>query len=129
MIKLPDLNALKALVNRILRPRTKWGRVTLWSGGLSVLLYTLGWLRDSGSSMKPGGWTVFFALVFTVCALRFTFRWIRRHVMWRLRHRLIVTYLFIGVIPVVLLLTMASVGGYLFAGQFATYVAISNMQS
>jgi sigma-B regulation protein RsbU (phosphoserine phosphatase) len=49
--------------------------------------------------------------------------------MWRLRHRLIVTYLFIGVIPVVLLLTMVGVSYYLFAGQFADYVAITNLQS
>jgi len=101
MIKLPDLSALKAVIKRTLRPKTKWGRVTLWSGGLSVLVYLLGWLSSSGSSAKPGGWAKFFALVFTVCALRLTFRWVRRRVMWRLRHRLIVTYLFIGVIPVV----------------------------
>ncbi|MGB9408142.1 MAG: PP2C family protein-serine/threonine phosphatase, partial [Terracidiphilus sp.] len=44
-------------------------------------------------------------------------------------HRLIVTYIFIGVIPIVLLVMMAGVSGYLFAGQFATYVAISNLQS
>jgi sigma-B regulation protein RsbU (phosphoserine phosphatase) len=129
MIKLPNLSALKAYVNRTLRPRTKWGRITLWSGGLSALLYTLGWLRGSGSSMKPGGWTVLFALVFAFCALWLTFRWLRRRVMWRLRHRLIITYLFIGIIPVVLLLTMVGVSNYLFAGQFADYVAITNLQS
>jgi sigma-B regulation protein RsbU (phosphoserine phosphatase) len=49
--------------------------------------------------------------------------------MWRLRYRLIVTYLFIGVIPVVLLLTMVGVSYFLFAGQFADYVAITNLQS
>jgi sigma-B regulation protein RsbU (phosphoserine phosphatase) len=49
--------------------------------------------------------------------------------MWRLRHRLIVTYLFIGVIPVVLLLTMVGVSYYLFAGQFAVYAAITDLQS
>ena len=108
MIKLPDLSALKALVKRTLRPRTKWGRVTLWSGGLSVLLYALGWLTGSRSSAKPGGWTVFFALIFAFCALRLVARWAWRRVMWRLRYRLIVTYVFIGVIPIVLLLLMAA---------------------
>ena len=39
--------------------------------------------------------------------------------MWRLRNRLIVSYLFIGVIPIRLLLLMAGIGSYLFAGQFA----------
>jgi sigma-B regulation protein RsbU (phosphoserine phosphatase) len=49
--------------------------------------------------------------------------------MWRLRHRLIVTYIFIGVIPIVLLLLIAGIGSYLFAGQFATYIVISDLQS
>ncbi len=68
-------------------------------------------------------------LTIAFCALLLTFRWAWRHLMWRLRHRLIVTYIFIGVIPIVLLLLMAGVGSYLFAGQFATYIAISNLQS
>ncbi|MGO9637555.1 MAG: PP2C family protein-serine/threonine phosphatase [Terracidiphilus sp.] len=96
---------------------------------MSILLYTLGWLTGARTSAKPGGWTEFFALVFALCALRLTIRWVRRHVMWRLRYRLIVTYIFIGVIPVVLLMLMAGVSGYLFAGQFADYVAITNLQS
>jgi sigma-B regulation protein RsbU (phosphoserine phosphatase) len=129
MIKLPDLSALKALVKRTLRPRTKWGRVALWSGGLSVLVYLLGWLSSSGSSAKPGGWAKFFALIFALCALRLVTRWAKRLFMWRLRHRLMVTYFFIGVIPVVLLLAMTALSGHLFAGQFATYAAISNLQA
>ena len=47
--------------------------------------------------------------------------------MWRLRNRLIVTYVFIGVIPIILLVAMALLAGYLFAGQFATYVAMSDL--
>src|SRR6202167_1037313 len=49
--------------------------------------------------------------------------------MWRLRNRLIVTYVFIGVIPLILLGAMAYVAGFLFAGQFATYVTMSDLQS
>jgi sigma-B regulation protein RsbU (phosphoserine phosphatase) len=101
----------------------------LWSGGLSILVYFLGWLSSSRTNARPGGWAKFFALVFAFCALRYTYRWVKRRVMWRLRHRLIVTYLFIGVIPVVLLLTMVGVSGHLLAGQFADYVAITNLQA
>lgn len=53
----------------------------------------------------------------------------RVKLMWRLRHRLIVTYIFIGVIPIALLLLMVGVGNYLFAGQFATYIAISSSRA
>jgi sigma-B regulation protein RsbU (phosphoserine phosphatase) len=52
-----------------------------------------------------------------------------QRLLWRLRHRLIVTYIFIGVIPIVLLLTMAGIAGFLFAGQFDTYIVTSTLQS
>ena len=46
-----------------------------------------------------------------------------------MRNRLIVTYVFIGVIPIILLVAMALLAGYLFAGQFATFVASADLQS
>ncbi len=129
MIQLPKLSAVRTRVKRILRPRTKWGRTTLWSGGLSVFLIALRWITGSTSGSKLSGWATFTTLVSAFCAVWLTFRWVRVKLMWRLRHRLIVTYIFIGVIPIVLLLLMIGVGSYLFAGQFATYIAISDLQS
>ena len=38
--------------------------------------------------------------------------WFRNQLLWRLRNRLIVAYVFIAVVPVVLLLTMAAVAAY-----------------
>ena len=38
--------------------------------------------------------------------------WIRTHVMWRLRNRLIVAYILIAVVPVVLLLTIGGLAAY-----------------
>jgi sigma-B regulation protein RsbU (phosphoserine phosphatase) len=109
---------------RILRPATKWGRVTLWLGILSLVLWgaTL-----SGANLE--GWTVFTTLVFAVVAIVLLCRWGLRPLLWRLRNRLIVTYLFIGVMPILLLLLMGGVAGYLFAGQFATYVVFSDLHS
>jgi len=75
------------------------------------------------------GWVKFLffdaALLFVILA----FRWLRRRILWRLRNRLIVTYVFIGVIPVVLLVAMAVIGIYLFAGQFAVFVVTSEISS
>ena len=129
MSKLEEPSAFRDRVMRILRPRTKWGRTTVWSGGLSVLLIAFRWITGSASGSKLSGWATFTTLVFAFCAVWLTFRWIRVKLMWRLRHRLIVTYIFIGVIPIVLLLLLIGVGSYLFAGQFATYIAISDLQS
>jgi sigma-B regulation protein RsbU (phosphoserine phosphatase) len=64
-----------------------------------------------------------------VCFLALAVQWTRRVVLWRLRNRLIVTYVFIGVIPVVLLMFIVIVGVYLFDGQFATFMVISEMRS
>lgn len=114
---------------RTLRPSTKLGRTTLWLGGLSILFIVLRWITGSVAGSKLSGWATFVTVVFAFCALWLTFRWAMRYFMWRLRHRLIVTYIFIGVIPIVLLLLMAGVGSYLLAGQYATDIAISNLQS
>ncbi len=56
-------------------------------------------------------------------------RWLKARLLWRLRNRLIVTYVFIGVIPVVLVMAMAFITIYLFAGQFANFVVTSELDS
>lgn len=124
-----ELSAIGARLSRILHPSTKLGRGTLWFGGLSVFLIVLRWITSSTWGSKLSGWATFATILFTSCALLVAARWVLPHLMWRLRHRLIITYIFIGVIPIVLLLTMAGVDAYLFAGQFAMYIAISNLKS
>ncbi len=129
MIGLPEWGDLRARAMQALRTRTKLGRITLWSAGLCLFL--IAWRLVTGSPFISlvSGWPAFFAAVFAFGALLLTFRWAWRHMVWRLRYRLLVTYVFIGVIPVVLLLLLAGVASYLFAGQFATYVAIASLQS
>jgi phosphoserine phosphatase RsbU/P len=129
MIKFPESSSVRARVVRALRSHTNWGRTTLWSGGLSVLLVALCWITGSPSGSKLHSWATFITLVFAICVSWLTFRWVRLKLMWRLRHRLIVAYIFIGVIPVLLLLLMACIGSYLCAGQFATYVVIADLRS
>jgi sigma-B regulation protein RsbU (phosphoserine phosphatase) len=111
-------------VIRILRPSTKWGRVTVWSGILSLLF----WIATLFGA-RLSGWATLITLGFAFCGLVLGFRVGFRPLLWRLRNRLIVTYLFIGVMPILLLLGMGGLAGYLFAGQFATYVATSDFSS
>ncbi len=76
-----------------------------------------------------GGWVKFLvfdaALLFSILA----FRWLKRKLLWRLRNRLIVTYVFIGVIPAVLLVAMTFITLYGLAGQFAVFVVTSEIDS
>ena len=111
------------------RPSTKLGRVTLWSGGLSILLLALRWITGAAPASALAGWSSFVTAFFVIVAVWLALRWSIPRLLWRLRYRLIVAYILIGVIPIILLLLMGGIGSYLFAGQFATYVAISDLQS
>src|SRR5437588_9899469 len=107
-------------------PRTRVGRVAFFVLGLDILLFALQKLAvllriSSGETL--GGWVSFLTFVCFVLFSWLLFRWTRNQLLWRLRNRLIVTYIFIGVIPVVLILLIGSIAGYLFAGQFATFIA------
>src|ERR1035438_1439912 len=55
------------------------------------------------------------------------FRWLRSQLLWRLRNRLIVTYVFTGVIPVFLLVMISLITLYLLAWQFAGFVVTSDI--
>jgi phosphoserine phosphatase RsbU/P len=122
--QLPIPKEFRTRIIHVLRPATKWGRVTLWIGILTLLL----WIADLLGA-KVAGWAEFTSIVFFFFAALMALKVGYRPLMWRLRNRLVVTYLFIGVMPILLLLTMIGIAGYLFAGQFATYVAISDLNS
>jgi sigma-B regulation protein RsbU (phosphoserine phosphatase) len=50
-----------------------------------------------------------------------------RKLTWRLRNRLVVAYLFIAVLPILLVLVLAALGSYMLAGQMAVYLARSEL--
>jgi sigma-B regulation protein RsbU (phosphoserine phosphatase) len=105
-------------------------RGACYSLGLALALFALEMLLKlivPKWSDSLGGWVKFLifdaALLFSIVA----FRVLRRTILWRLRNRLIVTYIFIGVIPAALLIAMAFITIYLFAGQFASFVVTSEI--
>ena len=107
-------------------------RGACYSLGFAIGLFVLEMLLKlfaPAASDSLGGWVKFLvfdaALLFSIVA----FRALKRKLLWRLRNRLIVTYVFIGVIPAVLLVAMALITIYLFAGQFASFVVTSEINS
>jgi sigma-B regulation protein RsbU (phosphoserine phosphatase) len=54
-------------------------------------------------------------------------RWTLRKSIWRLRNRLVVTYVFIAVVPIVLIVALALMSGYILAGQTASYLMASEL--
>lgn len=114
-----------------LPPRSKVGRLAmlfllldLFISATQRALLQMG-RADAASAMDA--WLVLLTLTSIVFLTILLVRWVRHDLLWRLRNRLIVTYIFIGVIPVALIVIMGSIAMYLFAGQFATALTTSAM--
>jgi len=113
----------------MLHPTSKLGKSTLWFGGLALVLQLGRLISRSHSGSMLSVWATIITYVFVVCLILRGLRWSRQRLMWRLRNRLIVTYVFIGVIPIVLVFSMVLLAGYIFAGQFATYIALADLDT
>jgi phosphoserine phosphatase RsbU/P len=53
---------------------------------------------------------------------------VRQHLLWRLRNRLIVAYVFMAIIPVALLLTMVGITAYMLELQIGAHLLTDNLQ-
>ncbi|MGP0018347.1 MAG: PP2C family protein-serine/threonine phosphatase [Candidatus Sulfotelmatobacter sp.] len=120
------------LIKAGLWPEGRLAWLACYLAGMATVLFALQKLlgifaKSWGEHL--GGWVGFLALVAGVLFFVLAFGWVKRRILWRLRNRLIVTYVFIGVIPVVLLLAMAGFSLFLFGGQFASYVVISELNT
>jgi sigma-B regulation protein RsbU (phosphoserine phosphatase) len=77
-----------------------------------------------------GGFTLFLGFVVIVLGALELLRLARiglRRAIWRLRNRLIVTYVLIAVVPLLLIITLVGLGGYIAVGQVAIYVVRSEL--
>lgn len=120
-------------VSRRYIPQTRLALLAAYSVLLTLafalVYYLFRWLGAGPGALGFSEWWYTATRFVSVVLLFFLLlRWVRQHLMWSVRRRLFVTYFFIGVIPVVLLLLMALIVGYLFAGQFATFVAVSEIR-
>lgn len=125
-------HARQVLMDAGLWPAGKLAMAAWYLLGLDVLLFGLEKLLGSfrfsfGQSL--GFWVTFLSTVVIVLFAVLAFRWARQRLLWRLRNRLIVTYVFIGVIPVVMLVALALGTAYLFGGQFATFIVTTSLNS
>jgi sigma-B regulation protein RsbU (phosphoserine phosphatase) len=115
-----------------LLPSTRLARVACYFLGLDLLLFALQklfglWKVSWGQALS--GWVGILSFLTIVLLTVLAYRWLKARMLWRLRNRLIVTYVFIGVIPVALVMGMASIVIYLFAGQFANLVVTFELDS
>jgi len=115
-----------------LSPKGKLAFITWYLFALDLLLLAIQKVADffrSSFGKSLGGWIIFLSLFVIVFFGMLAGRWLSSRLLWRLRNRLIVTYIFIGIIPLTLLITLAIGGFYLSAGQFATFIVTSRLDS
>jgi sigma-B regulation protein RsbU (phosphoserine phosphatase) len=113
-------------------PASKVAYATVYLLSLDVFLFALQKLFGAFKfswAQSLGGWVSFLSFLVIVLLTILALRWLKVRMLWRLRNRLIVTYVFIGVIPVVLLVALALGSLYLFAGQFATFIVTTGINS
>jgi sigma-B regulation protein RsbU (phosphoserine phosphatase) len=118
-----------ALLKVLLREyRTRrMARFTVW-----VLAYGAALLSvDRLSSGSPAALWVLFWLAAITSGVYYLGRlavFIRRRLLWRLRRRLIVTYVFVAFVPIVLIVVLVALGIFIISGQFAALLVASNLR-
>jgi sigma-B regulation protein RsbU (phosphoserine phosphatase) len=84
-------------------------------------------LAPSRGSILLGWMQLLAGLALFGLAVPLAWRLLHQHLMWSLRNKLILTYLLIGLAPVVLFLTLAAISAYIAAGQFSIHLADSRI--
>src|SRR6201993_842326 len=111
-------------------PTGRLARGAWYSLALAAVLFLLQTILAAFKSswgQSLGGWVGFLSFISILLFTILGFRWLKAKILWRLRNRLIVTYIFIGVVPTLLLIGMAFATLYLFAGQFANFIVTSEI--
>jgi phosphoserine phosphatase RsbU/P len=121
----------RRLIEAELWPQGRMARLACYLAAMAAVLFALQEFLGLFSSWGQhlGGWVAFLAFVAAILFFILVFRWVKRRILWRLRNRLIVTYVFIGVIPAVLLIAMAAITLYGLGGQFAVFVITSEIHA
>ncbi len=111
---------------RLPAPKGLLGRLAFW-----LLLVTL--VATLGRLLPGLAGTLFFALsLLSTTALLFVlvpivWRYTIGRFLWKVRNRLIVTYLLMGLAPVVLFVILACIAAYIFLGQFAIFAGSAEL--
>ena len=102
-----------------------------WLGGAGIAFLlllaayaTLGWIAPRG------GLRLAIEIAAIASGLWLAIRLLRlaaQQAIWRLRHRLLVTYLFIAVVPIVLIAGLVALGGYMLVSQLAAYLVTAEL--
>jgi phosphoserine phosphatase RsbU/P len=102
-------------------PAPRWVTLPRVFAALLALYALLEW------GLKLTGFATLIFLPLAIAGIMLGSRLIRKSI-WRLRNRLYITWIFIGVVPIVLILALAAIGTWIVAGQIAVYLVSSELE-
>src|ERR1051326_4617792 len=113
------------MLQHLLRLIYDWtGRAALVFLFLLLAYVLLGWLLPGNGLRLLAALGMFISGLWVVIRM---FRRAARQAIWSLRNRLVVTYLFISIVPILLVAALATLGGYSLVSQLAVYLVTSEM--
>jgi phosphoserine phosphatase RsbU/P len=102
-----------------------------WLGGAGIAFAVLLAAYLATDWIAPhGGFGLILEIASIIAGLWLAIRLLRlvaRQAVWRLRHRLLITYLFIAGVPLVLIVGLAVLGGYMLVYQLAAYLVTTEL--
>ncbi len=100
----------------------------LWLTAWFVLLSALRLLPGTVGTLAAV-LQVLVGLTLLIVAVPVVWRQVHQRLLWSLRNKLVLTYLLIGLAPVVLFATLVLLSAYIAAGQFAIHLADTRLES
>src|SRR5580704_8242748 len=113
------------------RSRAIWAGMSLldWIALVILALYgALLGLHAYHVRVPQSGFLLFLSICAAIYWLVRGWIWARDNLLWSLRNRLVAAYVFIAVVPVLLLLAMAGLAAYLLYWQLGSYVIYTEME-
>ncbi len=103
-------------------------RAAFW---LLVSYLLLGFIRFLPHSISDSfqGLSVLVLLALIIVSVPLLWHFLFHRVLWKVRNRLIVTYLLMGLAPLVLFALLALISLYMFSGQFAIFAATAEIST
>ncbi|HEV2221818.1 MAG TPA: PP2C family protein-serine/threonine phosphatase [Candidatus Acidoferrales bacterium] len=93
------------------------------AAAIAFIFFVLSWTSPLGRYLSfLGAWRVILFVIAAGYLVVRLLRWARKRLLWGLRNRLIVAYIFIAVVPVVLLLAMVTLSAYLLYFQLGAHL-------
>ena len=109
-------------------PRRGLARFAFWLLASFLLLWVVRWIPGVVGGLAAG-LQILAGIVLMMISIPLAWTFIRTRMLWSLRNKLVLTYVLIGLAPVVLLGTFVLVAAYVAAGQFAIHLVDTRVQS